>query len=118
MEFEQFKSIIDQYPLKLLYDSTCSKEYQYINRNICRFLIVKFSVMPNFIEIPYGFRYNKNENQIIPIDRNHKSVSTYLSYKHINNPSEKIVHKELTRLIKNLKNAQINLKLEKIQKDF
>lgn len=118
MDFEQFKSIIDKYPLKILYDSTCAKEYQYVNSDICRFLIVKFSVMPNFIEVPYDFRYSKKEHHIVPIDRKHKAVSTYLSYKHIKNPSEKVVHKELSRIIKNLKKAQFNLKLEKIQKDF
>ena len=109
MEFEQFKSIIDQYPLKILYDSSCAKEYQYVNSDICRFLIVKFS---NFIEVPYGFRYSKN---IVPIDRKHKAVSTYLAYKHIPNPTEKVVHKELSRIIKNLKKVQFNIKL---QKDF
>ena len=108
MEFEQFKSIIDQYPLKILYDSFCDKEYQYVNSDICRFLIVKFS---NFIEVLYGFRYSN----IVPIDRKHKAVSNYLSYKHISNPTEKIVHKELSRIIKNMKKAQFNLKL---QKDF
>lgn len=118
MEFEQFKSIIDQYPLKILYDSSFSKEYQYVNPDLCRFLIVKFSVKPNFIEIPYGFRYSKKEQHIVPIDRKHKAVSTYLHYKHITNPSEKVVHRELSRIIKNLKKTQFNLKLEKIQKDF
>ena len=118
MEFEQFKSIIAQYPLNILYDSHFSKEYQYVNPDLCRFLIVKFSANPNFIEVPYGFRYSKKEKHIVPIDRNHKAVSTYLSYKHIKNPSEKVVHKELSRIIKNLKKAQFNLKLEKIQKDF
>lgn len=118
MEFEQFKSIIDQYPFKIFYDSSCTKEYQYVNPNICRFLIVKFSKLPNFIEVPYGFRYSKKNQHIVPIDRKHKAVSTYLSYKHINNPSEKVVHRELSRIVKNLKKAQFNLKLEKIQKDF
>lgn len=118
MEFEQFKSIIDQYPLKIKYDSSCTKEYQYINPDVCRFLIVKFSKLPNFIEVPYGFRYSKKNQHIVPIDRKHKAVSTYLSYKHINNPSEKVVHRELSRIVKNLKKAQFNLKLEKIQKDF
>ena len=118
MEFEQFKSIIDQYPLKILYDSSCVKEYQYVNSDICRFLIVKFSKLPNYIEVPYGFRYSKRKKHIVPIDRKHKAVSTYLAYKHITNPSEKVVHKELSRIIKNLKKAQFNLKLENIQKDF
>lgn len=118
MEFEQFKSIIDQYPLKILNDSSCTKEYQYINPDVCRFLIVKFSKLPNFIEVPYGFRYSKRKKHIVPIDRKHKAVSTYLAYKHITNPSEKVVHRELSRIIKNLKKAQFNLKLENIQKDF
>ena len=118
MEFEQFKSIIDQYPLKILYDSSCAKEYQYVNSDICRFLIVKFSKLPNFIEVPYGFRYSKRKKHIVPIDRKHKAVSTFLDYKHITNPSEKVVHKELSRIIKNLKKSQFNLKLENIQKDF
>ena len=118
MEFEQFKSIIDQYPLKILYDSSCVKEYQYVNSDICRFLIVKFSKLPNYIAVPYGFRYSKRKKHIVPIDRKHKAVSTYLAYKHITNPSEKVVHKELSRIIKNLKKAQFNLKLENIQKDF
>lgn len=118
MEFEQFKSIIDQYPFKIFYDSSCTKEYQYINSDVCRFLIVKFSKLPNFIEVPYGFLYSKKNQHIVPIDRKHKAVSTYLSYKHINNPSEKVVHRELSRIVKNLKKAQFNLKLEKIQKDF
>ena len=99
MEFEQFKSIIDQYPLKIFYDSSCTKEYQYINPDVCRFLIVKFSKLPNFIEVPYGFRYSKKNQHIVPIDRKHKAVSTYLSYKHINNPSEKVVHRELSRIV-------------------
>lgn len=118
MEFEQFKSIIDQYPLKILYDYSCAKEYQYINPDVCRFLIVKFSKLPNFIEVPYGFRYSKKKNHIVPVDRKHKAVSTYLSYKHISNPTEKVVHKELSRIIKNIKKVQFNLKLKKIQKDF
>ena len=118
MEFEQFKSIIDQYPLKIFYDSSCAKEYQYVNPEVCRFLIVKFSKLPNFIEVPYGFRYSKRKKHIVPIDRKHKAVSTYLAYKHITNPSEKVVHKELSRIIKNLKKSQFNLKLENIQKDF
>lgn len=118
MEFEQFKSIIDQYPLKILYNSRTTKEYQYVYPDVCRFLIFKFSVIPNFIEVPYGFRYSKKKQYIVPIDRKHKTVSTYLSYKHISNPSEKVVHKELSRIVKNLKKAQFNLKLEKIQKDF
>lgn len=118
MEFEQFKSIIDQYPLKILYDSSCAKEYQYVNSDICRFLIVKFSKLPNYIEVPYGFRYSKRKKHMVPIDRKHKAVSTYLAYKHITNPSEKVVHRELSRIIKNLKKAQFNLKLENIQKDF
>lgn len=115
MEFEQFKSIIDQYPLKIIFDYSCAKEYQYINPDVCSFLIVKFS---NFIEVPYGFRYSKKKNHIVPIDRKHKAVSTYLSYKHIPNPTEKVVHKELSRIIKNMKKVQFNLKLENIQKDF
>lgn len=114
MEFEQFKSIIDQYPFKILYDSSCAKEYQYINPDVCRFLIVKFSKLPNFIEVPYGFRYSN----IVPVDKKHKAVSTYLAYKHIPNPTEKVVHKELSRIIKNLKKVQFNIKLENIQKDF
>lgn len=118
MEFEQFKSIIDQYPLKILNDSSCAKEYQYVNSDICRFFIVKFSKLPNYIEVPYGFRYSKRKKHIVPIDRKHKAVSTYLAYKHITNPSEKVVHRELSRIIKNLKKAQFNLKLENIQKDF
>src|SRR5574344_2152327 len=110
MEFEQFKSIIDQYPLKILYDSSCAKEYQYVNSDICRFLIVKFSKLPNYIEVSYGFRYSKTKKHIVHIDRKHKAVSTYLAYKHITNPSEKVVHRELSRIIKYLKKAQFNLK--------
>ena len=118
MHFELFKSIIDQYPLNLLYDSTAAKEYQYINPDVCRFLIVKFSIMPNYIEVPYGFLYSKKEKLIVPTDKNHKLAYSYLSYKHISFPSEKEVHTELSRIIKNIKQVQYNLKLERIKKDF
>lgn len=118
MHFELFKSIIDQYPLKILYDSSCAKEYQYVNPDVCRFLILKFSIMPNFIEVPYGFRYSKKEKLIVPTDKNHKLAYSYLSYKHITFPSEKEVHTELSRIIKNIKQVQYNLKLERIKKDF
>ena len=118
MHFELFKSIIDKYPLNLLYDSHAAKEYQYINPDVCRFLIVKFSIIPNYIEVPYGFSYSKKEKLIVPTDKNHKLAYSYLSYKHISFPSEKEVHTELSRIIKNIKQVQYNLKLERIKKDF
>ncbi len=118
MHFEQFKSIIDKYPLNLIYDSTAAKEYQYVNPDICRFLILKFSIMPNFIEVPYGFRYSNKTKHIVPVDKKHKLASTYLSYKHISNPSEKEVYEEISRIVKNLKQIQYNLILDKIEKDF
>jgi hypothetical protein len=118
MHFEQFKSIIDKYPLNLLYDTRAAKEYQYVNPDICRFLILKFSIRPNFIEVPYGFRYSKKNEQIVPTDKKHKFAYSYLSYKHISFPSEKEVHTELSRIIKNIKQVQYNLKLERIKKDF
>ena len=118
MHFELFKSIIDQYPLNLLYNSRKVKEYQYINPDVCRFLILKFSIMPNFIEVPYGFSYSKKEKLIVPTDKNNKLAYSYLSYKHISNPSEKEVYEELSRIIKNIKQVQYNLKLERIKQDF
>ena len=121
MHFELFKSIIDKYPLKILYDSSCAKEYQYINPDVCRFLIVKFSIMPNFIEVlevPYGFCYSKKEKHIVPTDKNHILAYSYLSYKHISFPSEKEVYEEISRIIKNLKQVQYNLKLERIKSNL
>ena len=118
MKFKQFKSIVDQYPLNLLFNSIHFKEYQYVNPNVCKFLILKFSTAPNYIEVPYGFRYSKKEKHIVVIDKKHRQATTFLSYKHISNPSEKEVHTELTRIIKKLKKVQYNLKLENIKQDF
>lgn len=118
MEFKQFKSIIDQYPLKILFYSPESAEYQYVYPDVCSYLIVKFSIKHNYIEVPYDFYYSEKEKYIIPIDKNNKVASSYLLYKHISNPSEQDVHKELSRIIKNLKQAQFNLKIEKIKMDF
>lgn len=118
MNFEQFNSIITQYPLNILYDSSISKEYQYIYPDVCRFLIVKFSIKPNFIEVPYNFRYSKKNKHIVPIDKKHKMATTYFAYKHISNPTEKEVHTEISRLIKKIKQVQNKLKLSNIEKDF
>lgn len=118
MEFEQFKSIIDKYPFKLLFKSSRTAEYQYVYPDVCNYLIVKFSINPNFIEVPYEFRYSEKEKHIVPIDKNNIVASSYHFYKQIVNPSEQVVHNELSRIIKELKRVQFNLKIEKIKMDF
>lgn len=105
MEFEQFKSIIDKYPFNLLFNSSRTAEYQYVYPDVCNYLIVKFSINPNFIEVPYDFSYNEKEKHIVPIDKNNNVAASYLLYKHISNPSEKDVHNELSRILKELKQA-------------
>ena len=118
MEFEQFKSIIAKYPFKLLFSSRRTAEYKYVYSDVCDYLIVKFSIKPNFIEVPYEFCYSEKEKRIVPIYNNNTIASSYDFYKQIVNPSEQDVHNELSRIIKELKQAQFNLKIEKIKKDF
>lgn len=118
MQFEQFKSIINQYPFKLLFNSNRTAEYQYVYPDVCNYLIVRFSINPNFIEVPYEFRYSEKEKHIVPIDKNNTIASSYYFYKQIVNPSEQDVHNELSRIIKELKQTQFNLKIEKIKMDF
>ena len=118
MRLKTFRSIVEKYPLNLLYESAEAEEYQYIHPELCRFLIVKFSKKHNYIEVPYKFAYRKKQNHIVPIDRNNKEAISFFAYKHISNPSEQEVHTELTRIIKQIKQVQYKAKLDKIQKDF
>lgn len=117
MEFEQFKSIIAKYPFKLLFNSSKTAEYQYVYPDVCDYLIVRFSIKSNVIEVPYEFCYSEKEKRIVPI-YNNTIASSYDFYKQIVNPSEQDVHNELSRIIKELKQAQFNLKIEKIKMDF
>ena len=118
MLYKTFKSIIEQYPFKLMYNNKNIKEYQYNNSDLCRFLLVKFSVSPNYIEVPFDFVYSEKENMIVPISKNNIVASSYLSYKHLSKPSIRKVHEELSRLVKQIKETQYKTKLKNIQRDF
>ena len=118
MLYKTFRSIIEQYPFKLMYNNRNTKEYQYNNSDLCRFLLVKFSIYPNFIEVPFGFDYSNIENMIVPISKKNIVASSYLDYKHLSKPSISKVHEELSRLVKQIKETQYKTKLKNIQIDF
>ena len=117
MTINHFKSIISKFPFVMWAGDNFSQEYQYTNTDLCRYLIIKFSVNPNFISVPYSFGYNKKSG-IFTLDKNGKQCFSFLFYKQIKFPTEEQVITELSRMVKQIKNIQYKIKLDSIKQDF
>lgn len=93
----------------------------------CSFVIVKYDFIDNTYTLytPHKFKYktyydesNNHYKVITPVDSDNKTAFSYARYKTINNPSDKIILKEISKCVNFLKRLIIKNKMLIINKDF
>ena len=98
-----------------------------INGLQCSFVIIKYDFIDNTYTLytPYKFKYktyydesNNNYKVIRPVNTDNKTAFSYANYKIINNPSDKIILKEISKCVNFLKRLIIKNKMLTINNDF
>ena len=93
----------------------------------CSFVIVKYDFIDNTYTLytPHKFKYktyydesNNHYKVITPVNTDNKTAFSYANYKTINNPSDKIILKEISKCVNFLKRLIIKNKMLTINKDF
>ena len=93
----------------------------------CSFVIVKYDFIDNTYTLytPHKFKYktyydesNNHYKVITPIDTDNKTAFSYANFKIINNPSDKIILKEVSKCVNFLKRLIIKNKMLSINNDF
>lgn len=98
-----------------------------INGLQCSFVIIKYDFIDNTYSLytPHKFKYktyydesNNHYKVITPVNTDNKPAFSYANYKTINNPSDKIILKEISKCVNFLKRLIIKNKMLSINNDF
>ena len=93
----------------------------------CSFCLVKYDFIDNTYTLytPHKFKYktyydesNKHYKVITPVNTDNKTAFSYTRYKTINNPSDKIILKEVSICVNFLKKLIVKNKMLSINNDF